>query len=193
VTQRDEQWFKLRAGRITGSRVKAIAAGTGSQTAKNLIAGLRWERRNGVCAPTYCNADMDRGTTLEDEARLAYEIERVVIVDEVDFVIHPEYDFIGISPDGLVGDDGILEIKCPAETSAHLHQQHIDSGYYASYYQHQITLQLACTDRQWCDVVSFYPVEGEQQPLAIWRVDRDQGAIDKLIKACIKAEKEIAK
>ena len=111
----------------------------------------------------------------------------------MDFIVHPEHDFIGISPDGLVGDDGMLEIKCPAETSAHLHQQHIDSGYYANYYQHLITLQLACTGRQWCDVVSFYPVEGEQQPLAIWRVERDQGAIDKLIKACIKAEKEIAK
>ena len=192
IEQGTPEWFALRAGKITGSRVKAIAAGTTSQTAKNLLATLQWERRTGVCAPTYCNEAMERGTALEPEARQAYEIERLCVVDEVGFIVHPDHDFIGISPDGLVGDDGLIEIKCPAETSAHLHQQHIDSGYYASYYKHQINLQLACTGREWCDVVSYYPVEGETQPLAIYRVERDQEAIDKLIAACVKAEKEIS-
>jgi putative phage-type endonuclease len=191
--QRTPEWFAKRAGKITGSRVNAIAAGTTSQIAKNLLATLKWERRTGVCAPTYCNDDMERGTILEAEARKEYEIDQLVVVEEVDFILHPEHDFIGISPDGLVGDDGMVEIKCPAETSAHLHQQHIDSGYYAKQYKHQINLQLACTGRQWCDVVSWYPVEGETQPLAIYRVERDEEAIDKLIKACVKAEKEISK
>lgn len=191
--QRTPEWFAKRAGVITGSRVKAIASGTGSQTAKNLIATLRWERRTGVCAPTYTNGDMERGTELESEARAAYEIDRLCVVEQVDFITHPDHSFIGISPDGLVGEGGLVEIKCPAETSAHLHQQHMDSGYYATYYKHQINLQLAVTGREWCDVVSYYPVEGETQPLAIWRVERDQEAIDKLINACIKAEKEIGK
>jgi putative phage-type endonuclease len=189
--QRTQEWFAKRAGLITGSRVKAIAAGTTSQTAKNLLATLKWERRNGVCAPTYCNDDMERGTALEGEAREQYEIDQLVNVDEVDFIIHPDYDFIGISPDGLVGDDGLVEIKCPAETSAHLHQQHIDGGYYAKAYKHQINLQLACTGRKWCDVVSWYPVEGEKQPLAIHRVERDEKAIEKLIAACIQANEKI--
>jgi putative phage-type endonuclease len=192
MEQRTPEWFAKRAGLITGSRVKAIAAGTSSQTAKNLMATLRWERRNGICAPTYVNDDMERGTALEDDARVAYEMDRLCVVEQVGFVVHPDHDFIGVSPDGLVGDDGMVEIKCPAETSAHLHQQHIDSGYYAKQYAHQINLQLACTGRQWCDVVSYYPIEGETQPLAIWRVDRDREAIDKLIKACLKAEKEMA-
>ena len=136
---------------------------------------------------------MERGTELEPAARAAYEVERLCTVDEVGFVVHPDYPFIGVSPDGLVGDDGMVEIKCPAETSAHLHEQHIRAGHYATYYKHQINLQLAVTGRQWCDVVSWYPVEGETQPLAIWRVERDEEAIEKLIKACIKAEKEINK
>lgn len=189
--QRSLEWFAKRAGRITASRCKAIAAGTSSQTAKNMIYTLRWERRNGICAPTYTNGDMERGTELESAAREAYEMERLVAVKQVDFIVHPEHDFIGVSPDGLVGDDGLVEIKCPAETSAHLHQQHIENGYYATYYKHQINLQMAVTGRQWCDVVSWYPVEGETQPLAVYRVERDEEAIEKLIKACIKAEKEI--
>jgi putative phage-type endonuclease len=191
VEQGSPEWFAKRAGMITGSRVKAIAAGTGSQTARNLIATLQWERRNGMCAPTFVNDAMERGTALEPDARNAYEVETLTVVDEVGFIVHPEHPFIGISPDGLVGADGMVEIKCPAETSAHLHQQHMDSGYYATYYKHQINLQLAVTGREWVDVVSYYPVEGESQPLAIWRVERDQEAIDKLIKACVKAEKEI--
>ena len=187
------EWLALRAGKITGSRCKAIAAGTSSQTAKNMINTLKWERRNGVVAPSYVNGDMERGTALEPEARQAYEIDRLVVVDEVGFIPHPDHDFIGVSPDGLVGHDGFIEVKCPAETSAHLHQAHIDAGYYASAYQHQITLLFACMpDRKWCDVVSYYPHPDETQPLAVWRVERDEDAIGKLVKACLKAEKEIS-
>ena len=193
TAQGTPEWFAKRAGMITGSRVKAIAAGTKSQTAQNLIDLLRWERRTGLCAPTYCNGDMERGTELEPFARREYELETLSAVTEIDFIVHPDHDFIGASPDGLVGDRGLIEIKCPAITSAHLHERHIRAGYYATAYKHQINLQLACTGREWCDVVSYYPVDGETQPLAIHRVQRDQEAIDKLINACIKAEQEIGK
>jgi len=190
MEQGTPEWFEARAGMITGSRVKAIAAGCTSQTAKNLISTLRWERRNGICAPTYSTPAMERGTALEGDARAAYEIDQLVVVDEVGFIVHPEYPFIGISPDGLVGSDGLVEIKCPAETSAHLHQQHIDAEYYAKAYAHQVNLQLAVTGRQWCDVVSYYPID-IKKPLAIVRVERNEKAIAKLIDACVQAEKLI--
>ena len=191
MEQRTPEWFKARAGMITGSRCAAIAKSTTTQTAQNLIDTLRWERRNGVCAPTYSNPAMERGTELEPLARKEYEIETLSVVDEVGFIVHPEYEFIGASPDGLVGDDGMVEIKCPAETSAHLHQRHIDSGHYAKYYKWQLVLQMACADRAWVDVVSYFPVEGETQPLEIWRVERDEETEKELINACVKAWEKV--
>lgn len=193
IEQRTKEWFNMRYGRITASEVKLIAAGIGSQTAKKYIKKKRWERRNNSPAKSYSNDAMKRGTMLEPEAVKAYEIDQLCVVQPAPFVIHQEYPFIGASPDGLVGESGLLEVKCPDETSAALHQWHIDDGYYARLYKHQVNLQLAVTGRQWCDVVSYYPVDGETEPLAIWRVERDEEAIEKLIQACVAAWEEVIK
>lgn len=193
MKQRTDDWFAARAGLLTGSRAAAIANGIKSATAQKLLWTLAWERTRGICAPTYCNNAMQRGTDLEPEARQAYEIEKLCVVEEVGFIVHPDHPFIGISPDGLVGDNGMVEIKCPDETSAHLHLQHIVNGYYAKQYKHQVNLQLAVTGREWCDVVSYYPIDGETQPLAVHRVERDEDAIEKLVAACVEANAAIEK
>ena len=115
VEQGSDAWFAARAGKLTASRVKALVAKTksGYSTSRaNMITQLSLERMTGVAVePTYSNAAMQRGTDLESEARDYYAFERDVSVSEVGMVIHPKYDFITCSPDGLIDDDGLVEIK----------------------------------------------------------------------------------
>ena len=109
-------------------------------------------------------------------ARSAYETETGLIVTEVGFVDHPTIAMAGASPDGLVGDDGLIEIKCP-DTKTHI--QTLTSKKAPSEYIPQMQWQMACTSRQWVDFVSFDPRLPEHLMLEIIRVERDQSLIDK--------------
>lgn len=193
MEQRTPEWFAKRAGKLTGSRFKDVMAGKTTIARKKLIYGLAMERISGKCLPTYQNGNMLRGTELEGAAREAYEMENLVAVREIDFMVHPEYDFIGVSPDGLVGDSGLVEIKVPAEDSPHKHAEHLLYGAYAKEYQWQIQGQLWVTERQYCDVVSYWPEAAEYglPVLAVTPVARDEKAIEKLAAACLEINAEI--
>jgi predicted phage-related endonuclease len=118
---------------------------------------------------------MQWGTEQEPNARAAYEVETGSIVMETGFVPHSIIDMSGASPDGLIGEDGLVEIKCPNTAT------HVDTllGQEApSKYVSQMQWQMACTGRQWCDFVSYDPRLPENMQLFIQRINRD----DKLIK-----------
>lgn len=193
MSQRTPEWFAQRAGKFTGSRFGDLMAkvkdGNPAASRAALLALLAVERLTGTCVETYSNAAMERGTLLEDEARQAYEAHTGNLCVVPDFIVHPAYDFIGISPDGCVDADGLAEIKCPSNMAKHLDA--LRKGAHATEYKWQVQGQLFVTGRAWCDVVSYDPRFPEGLRLAITRVTRDDVAIKALEQACIAANAEV--
>lgn len=191
MEQRTPEWFAKRAGKFTGSRFSDLMARTRTGPAasrKNLIVTLAVERITGTCVETYQNGAMLRGIELEPEARAAYELHELVSVVEIDFIQH-ELPFVGCSPDGLVGDDGMVEIKCPS--AAGKHYDALMSGAHADEYRWQLQGQLWVANRRWVDAVSYDPRFPDGLQLAITRVERDEQAISELEAACIEADAEV--
>lgn len=181
IEQRSPGWFQARLGRLTASRVAEatarIKSGWGASRA-NYMAELLTERLTGQPYPRYSNAAMEWGTQTEPEACTVYEFERNVRVEEAGFVPHPRIGMSGASPDGFVGDSGLVEIKCP-NTATHLETllggDEIDLAY-----MKQVQWQMACTGRQWCDWVSYDPRLPPAFRVLILRVLRDDKMIAKL-------------
>jgi putative phage-type endonuclease len=180
IIQGSDEWKQLRLGKATASRVADVVARTKSgygASRANYMAQLIAERLTGVPAESYVNAAMQHGTDTEPEARSAYEFYQGVTVEQVAFVPHPTIVEAGCSPDGLVADDGLVEIKCP-QTAAHLETllgQNIPSKYIS-----QVQFQMACTGRKWCDWVSYDPRMPESMRLFVMRVERDDKQIAEL-------------
>ena len=171
MEQRSTEWFTARLGKVTASRVADVIAKTktGYSTSRdNYMAQLVCERMTGTQGESYNNAALQWGTDQEPLARAAYEAAKNVLVDEIGFVIHPTIVNAGASPDGLVGDDGLIEIKCP-NTATHI--ETVLSGKVPSKYIPQMQWQMACTGRKWCDFVSFDPRMPEGLQLFIQRED----------------------
>jgi putative phage-type endonuclease len=180
IIQGTTEWKALRLGKLTASRVADALAKTKTGWAAsraNLMAALIAERLTGTPQEMFTNAAMQHGTETEPEARAAYSFYRDVDVVEVAFVEHPTIPMSGCSPDGLVGDDGLVEIKCPNTAT---HMDTLLGGTVPGKYITQIQWQMACTGRQWCDFVSYDPRLPEAMRLFIKRVPRDNGKIAEL-------------
>jgi len=174
MDQGSEEWFTIRIGKVTASRVADVIAKTKtgySASRDNYMAQLVCERLTGQKGESFTNAAMQHGTDTEPLARAAYEAFKDVLVDEVGFVPHPTIKMAGASPDGMVGDDGLLEIKCP-NTATHIEtllSESVPGKYFT-----QMQFQLSCTGRQWCDFVSFDNRLPEELQLFVKRVPRDE-------------------
>jgi putative phage-type endonuclease len=171
MEQRSPEWFAARLGKVTASKVADVIAKTksGYSTSRdNYMAQLVCERMTGTQSEMYSNAAMQWGTEQEEYARAAYEAAQDVLVDETGFVIHPRIAEAGASPDGLVGASGLIEIKCP-NTATHIDT--ILSDTVPGKYFTQMQWQMACTERDWCDFVSFDPRMPEGLQLYIKRVE----------------------
>ena len=197
MQQRDDAWFTARAGCFTASRMADIMARTKSgpsASRKNMIALLACERLTGQCVETYQNAAMQRGVELEQEALDAYAFERGVAVEAVDYVDHPALSRVGCSPDGLVGTDGLVEVKCPSAMSVHL--EALQYAAHADQYRWQLQHQLFVTRRQWVDCVSYDPRWPAGLQLAIKRVlpdAEDQAALaGEIAKAALEIEQIVS-
>lgn len=180
IEQGSAEWLALRVGKVTASRVADVVAktktGWGASRA-NYMAALIAERLTGVPAEGFTNAAMQWGIETEPEARAAYQFENSVLVTQIGFVDHPTLSMSGASPDGLVGVDGLVEIKCPLTAT------HIDvllSRSIPDKYVKQMQWQMACTGRQWCDFASFDPRMPEHMRLWVQRVARDEPMIQQL-------------
>jgi len=174
IEQGTDEWFAIRIGKVTASRVADVIAKTKSgysASRDNYMAQLVCERLTGQKGESFTNAAMQHGTETEPLARAAYEALKDVLVDEVGFVPHPLIHMAGASPDGLVGDNGLLEIKCP-NTATHIEtllSETVPTKYYT-----QMQFQLACTGREWCDFVSFDNRLPTELQLFVKRVPRDE-------------------
>ena len=191
MEQRTDEWYLVRAGKVTASNVyKVLSKGKGgadSKTRLSYMLELLGDRLEGFPAAGYQSEAMARGSELEPEARNAYSFEMGFIVNETGFVPHQKINNFGASPDGLIEDDGLVEIKCPNRAT------HIDTlvnGTIDNKYYLQMQTQLACTGRKWCDFVSYYPALGENS-LFIKRIEADQAMIAEIEQAVIKFLNEI--
>jgi len=186
MEQGTPEWFAARLGKVTASRVADIIAKTksGYSTSRaNYMAELVCERLTGRQGDFFQNAAMAWGTNTEPMARAAYEALEGMLVEETGFVSHATIEMAGASPDGLVGDDGLIECKCPM-TATHLETllgKSVPSKYVA-----QMQWQMACTGRKWCDFVSFDPRMPEHMQLFVKRLERDEDYI-------IELEREVEK
>jgi putative phage-type endonuclease len=180
IEQNSPEWFAQRLGKVTASRVADVIAKTKtgySTSRENYMAQLVCERMTGTVGESFTNAAMQWGTETEPLARAAYEAHADVLVDEVAMITHPTIEASGASPDGYVGSEGLLEIKCPNTATAidTLLSQSVPSKYIP-----QIQWQLACTGRQWCDFCSFDPRLPTELQLFVKRVPRDDAYIQML-------------
>lgn len=180
VIQGTDEWKQLRLGRVTASRVADVVAKTKSgysASRANYAAQLIAERLTSVPAESFTNAAMQHGTETEPEARDAYCFYQGVTVEQVAFVPHPTIEQAGCSPDGLVDDGGLVEIKCP-NTATHL--ETLLGQSVPGKYETQIQFQLACTGRKWADFVSYDPRMPENMRMFVKRVMRDDARIKEL-------------
>lgn len=182
LAQGSPEWFAARLGKVTASRIADVVARTKSgwgASRANYMSALVCERLTGVKEETYVNAAMQWGTDHEPEARAAYEFLTGNAVELVGFVDHPKIPMSGASPDGHIGEDGSLEIKCP-NTATHIEfllEQSIPQKYML-----QMQWQLACSGRQWADFVSYDPRMPEGLRMFKKRVMRDSALIPTLEK-----------
>jgi putative phage-type endonuclease len=182
MEQRSEEWFQARLGKVTASRVSDVLSKikTGeSASRRNYKIQLVSERLTGEKQETYINQAMQDGIDREFYAREKY-VQQHGEVEEVGFIQHPTLE-AGASPDGLVSDDGIIEIKCPLGTT---HTETLMTQEVPSKYIPQIQFQLRCTGRKWCDFVSYNPMFPEHLQLFVKRVEADeqyQAMLDKEI------------
>ncbi|EDV6156971.1 YqaJ viral recombinase family protein [Salmonella enterica subsp. enterica] len=156
MEQRSPEWFAARCGKVTASRLYDVMTRTKSGYAasrQNYMAELICQRLTGKPEEGFTNAAMMRGTELEPVAREMYALNEFdAVISEVGLIDHPTIAGFAASPDGLVNDDGLIEIKCP-NTWTHL--QTLKTGVPKRQYLLQMHAQMMCTGRKWCDFVSF--------------------------------------
>ena len=178
IIQGSQEWLNCRIGKVTASAVADILAKTKtgvSASRGNYLIKLAIQRVTGQIEESYTNEAMQWGIDNEDQARVAYEVASGNFVDQVGFVDHEIIDWFGCSPDGLVDNDGLVEIKCPNSAT---HWEYFKTKEVPKKYFIQMQAQMSCTDRKWCDFVSFDPRMPERSQLLIIRVPRDNTFID---------------
>ena len=192
--QRTPEWFAERLGKITASRIADVVGKTksGSYGAarKNYMAELLCQRLTGQQEEKFTSAAMQHGTDTEPAARAMYMLETGTDVTETGFIPHPTIAMSGASPDGLVGEDGLIEIKCP-NTATHL--EFLQSRKPKHEYLLQMQWQMACTGRQWCDFVSYDDRLPEKLAYRCIRIPRDDKLIAELEEEAVKFLTELDK
>jgi putative phage-type endonuclease len=179
MEQRTDDWFAARLGKVTASRVADVVAKTKSgysASRDNYMADLIVERLTGQKASSFSSAAMEWGVEQEPLARAAYSARTGELVEEVGFIDHPTVAMSGASPDGLV-NEGCVEFKCP-NTATHL--EYLLAGKLPEKYVTQMQWQMACTNRPWCDFVSYDSRLPEHLQMLIVRVPRDDKRIAEL-------------
>ncbi len=180
TTQGSEEWFAERLGKATASRIADVIAKTKSgygASRGNYMAELISERLTGQTAGSFSNTAMQWGIDTEPEARAAYSFHTDNDVEKIGFVDHPTIAMSGASPDGLIGREGLVEIKCP-NTKTHIDT--LLTRRVPAKYITQMQWQMACCEREWCDYVSFDPRMPEEMRLIVKRIDQDEKRIAEL-------------
>lgn len=189
VDQGTAEWIALRSGKITGSSISDVIAGGKGLVKDKYRTRLAIERLTGQPTPEgFKSKAMIKGNEDESLAREHYEFINDVDIKQVGFIHHPTLKNTGASPDGLVGDDGLIEIKCP---DVHTHIEYITSKKIPRGYLLQMQWEMACTGRKWCDFITYRHELPVNIRSMIIRVNRDNAKIAELEKAVKEFDQEI--
>ena len=191
LIQGEQGWLMARCGSLGASQIKdalaTIKSGV-SASRKNMIAQLAVERLTGQPTQTFTTEAMQRGTDLEGAAREVYEFVTGNTVEQVGLIKHPTIRGTHASPDGLVGDQGCIEIKVPNSAN---HISYLLGGKVPPQYVHQVNWVMACTGTKWCDFVSYDPRLPANTQMFIVRVERDRKKIAEMEIAVANFLKEV--
>lgn len=189
-------WFEARCGSWTASRAPALMArlknGEPAAAYHELIGDVAAERLTGTAATHFVTSAMQRGLDLEPEAADAYALDRMVTLGDSALVLHPTLPRVAATPDRFVGDDGLLEVKCPSVQGKHLDTLRGGKRSVVHEYRDQCLWQLWCTGRQWVDLASYHPGFPPHMRLAVVRIQRDEERFAAFEAAIERAEAEVA-
>lgn len=185
IEQGSEEWLAMRLGLPTASRFKDLLAGGKGITRQSYMVQLAAELLTGQREESYINASMEWGTATEPQARSAYEFINGVDVEQVTIITN---DLAGYSPDGLVGNDGLIEIKCPKTTT---HIETVLSGKMPTGHIPQVQGGLWVSEREWLDFVSYDPRINSDKSFFCTRVYRDDSYIKNLESEVIRFTEEL--
>ena len=177
LVQGTPEWLAARAGSLGASSIGDALAKTKTgwgASRGNLHSRLVTERITGKPVETFTNAAMQRGNDLEPQARAMYSFRKGVDVEEVGIILHPSIKHSHCSPDGMVGADGMVEIKCCGATR---HIELLTGSAPEDRYIKQCLWQMACTGRQWVDLTYFHPDFPDEMQMFVHRVERDESVI----------------
>ena len=180
--QGTDEWLSVRLGRISASRLNKLITTTGKASASGdkYLASLIAERLTGRREEVFVNSHMERGTRLESSARCCYEWETGNLVTECGFILDDLGEF-GCSPDGLIGDDGGIEIKVPADST--MMGYHLDNEKFYTAYKQQVQCCMLVTGRAWWDL---YAYSDSIEAICI-RIERDDEYIEKMLAVIMNA------
>jgi putative phage-type endonuclease len=192
IEQGSPEWLAIRLGKVTASRIADVMAKGKSgeaATREDYRTELVVQRLTNEPGESFTNAAMEHGVAYEPIARITYEAQANVFVEQVAFVDHPTIEWFGCSPDGLVGETGLVEIKCPASKT---HIKYLLGGKPPAKYVPQMQCQMAVTGREWCDFVSYDPRLPEDLQLFVVRLERDVSYIMAMEEEVDKFLKEVS-
>lgn len=170
IAQGTPEWHEMRLGKVTGSMIYNVMMKESAAGYQNYLSQLVCERLTGEPTEAFVTPAMEHGTLTEPQARACYTMDTGQPVTEIAFIDHPEIENSGASPDGLVGEAGMIEIKCPQKTG---HMKALLGGPIDRKYFLQMQWQMECAGREFCDFVSFNPGFPDRLRLYIQRFDAD--------------------
>jgi hypothetical protein len=194
MIQNTPEWREARAGKITASRMADVLAfgkrdGKPLQARRDYIGDIVAEILTGEPREQVKAKSLDWGHDVEAAARAAYEAETGQIVIAAGFVLHATIPYVGCSPDGLIGADGMTQIKCPANPAVHI--ETLRNGMPAEHIP-QVQAEMWVTGRAWNDFVSFDPRMPAHLRLYRQRIERDPQYIETLAQACASLWDEVS-
>jgi len=188
MEQGTAEWHAARLGKVTASMIANVMMKPTAAGYQNYKAQLVCERLTGNPTETFTSAAMQHGTETEPQARAFYEMQTGLDVVEVGFVDHPFVDMSGASPDGLVGEAGLVEIKCPQQPK---HIKALMGGNPDRNYMLQMHWQMMCTERGHCDFVSFNPTFPAEMQMDVVRVDLNATLAQEILEAVERFVKDV--
>lgn len=189
IIQGSPEWHAARCGVVTASNFKAVLTGGSGKTRRTYMYKLMGEITTGrVAPPSFESQAMQRGNDLEPEARDSYQDHTGHTVQEVGIAYLDQHKRVAASPDGLIGDEGGLEIKCPLP---HTHEKYLVDRRIPKIYMPQVQGNLWVTGRKWWDFLSFAPEFPEGRHIMLHRVHRDEAYIDRLSSEVLRFVEEL--
>ena len=182
IHQRSEEWHNIRLGRVGGSESSVLSVKGKSESGLGAAAfTLLYEKAYEIIQEEPVKENivtfaMQRGMDLEPEAIHEYELSKMVKVDQVGYILNSDYKYAGYSPDGLVGEDGLIEVKCPGNSEF---MRQIITNEIPKQYFFQMQWGMFISGRKWCDYVVYNP-DYDKSPMYIDRVDRIEKTIETL-------------